>query len=210
MSGAALTAVSPWAAGSAVSAVVAVTLLVAANTVARRARTRHRQALLAGARTTPARRLRRPWRRGRPTPDRRLPLVAELLAACLAAGASPVSAAAAVGGCLDGPLAAALRRAATELRLGGDPSVAWGRVGVLPGAAGLARRLELADSAGVSAVTAVAREATEYRARQARAAQVRTRRAAVHLAAPLGLCFLPAFLLLGVAPVVLGLARTLL
>lgn len=39
----------------------------------------------------------------------------------------------------------------------------------------------------------------------ARAAHVRVRRAGVLATAPLGLCFLPAFVLIGVVPVVIGL-----
>ncbi|SFC60772.1 type II secretion system F family protein [Streptomyces aidingensis] len=149
-----------------------------------------------------------PERRARP--DARLPLAAELLAACMAAGAGPAAAAAVVGGALDGPLARELRRAAGELRLGGDPAVVWGRLGRLPGAAALARRLELAGRGGVPAVAALAATAAEQRGRRVRAARIRAQRAGVWLTGPLGLCFLPAFLLIGVAPVVIGLARTLL
>ncbi|WP_344264262.1 type II secretion system F family protein, partial [Streptomyces sodiiphilus] len=103
-----------------------------------------------------------------------------------------------------------LQRAATELRLGGEPAAAWGRLAELPGAAVLARQLALADSSGVPAVSAVSAAAAECRVRRARAAQARARRAAVHVTGPLGLCFLPAFLLTGVAPVIIALARTLL
>ncbi|MDB1086524.1 type II secretion system F family protein [Streptomyces sp. ACA25] len=156
-----------------------------------------------------ARPIRWPRTRKAEAADGRLPVVAELLAACLATGASPAAAAAAVGGSLDGPLAEGLRRAVTELRLGAEPSAAWGRLGALPGAAGLARSLELADTSGVPAGTAIGREATEFRARRTRDTVIRTRRAAVHITGPLGLCFLPAFLLIGVAPVVIGLLRTL-
>nr|WP_246156968.1 type II secretion system F family protein [Streptomyces xiamenensis] len=141
--------------------------------------------------------------------DPQLPLLAELLAACLAAGAAPGAAAGAVGGSLSGPLAAGLRRAATELRLGGEPAAVWKRFGQLPGASGLARRLELADVSGAPAVATVAAEAAECRARRGRAAQTTARRAAVLVTGPLGLCFLPAFLLIGVAPVVIGLAKEL-
>jgi pilus assembly protein TadC len=41
---------------------------------------------------------------------------------------------------------------------------------------------------------------------RAEAAEARAQRAGVLIAAPLGLCFLPAFLVLGVVPVVIGLA----
>ncbi|RMI45377.1 type II secretion system F family protein, partial [Streptomyces triticirhizae] len=94
---------------------------------------------------------------------------------------------------------------AAELRLGGEPAVAWGRLGELPGAARLARRLESAGSNGVPVVRAFAVEAAEARARRRRAVQAGARRAAVLVAGPLGLCFLPAFLLIGVAPVLLAL-----
>ncbi|MGK5532841.1 type II secretion system F family protein [Streptomyces sp. URMC 129] len=149
-------------------------------------------------------------RRSREPDDPRLPLATELLAACLAAGATPGIAAEAVGASLGGPVGERLRRAATELRLGGEPAAVWDRFGRLAGASALARRLELAGTSGAPVVAAVAAEAAECRARRRRAAQVRARRAAVLVTGPLGLCFLPAFLLIGVAPVVLGLAAELL
>ncbi|MFD1829135.1 MULTISPECIES: type II secretion system F family protein [Streptomyces] len=138
-----------------------------------------------------------------------LPVVAELLAACLAAGSGPREAAGAVGGSMGGPLGERLVRASAELRLGGEPAAVWGRLEELPEAAELARCLERAGTTGVPAVEPMGRLAAECRARRARAAAERTRRAAVRVTAPLGLCFLPAFLLAGVAPVVIGLARSL-
>ncbi|MGP4109408.1 type II secretion system F family protein [Streptomyces sp. 4N509B] len=145
-----------------------------------------------------------------PEADGRLPLATELLAACLAAGAAPREAADAVGSALGGPVGDGLRRAAAELRLGGDPATVWQGFGQLPGAAALARRLELAHTGGAPVAELVAAEAVAVRARRLRSAQARARRAAVYVTGPLGLCFLPSFLLLGVAPVVLGLARELL
>ncbi|MGH3309901.1 MAG: type II secretion system F family protein [Streptomyces sp.] len=139
-----------------------------------------------------------------------LPLAAELMAACLAAGSGPEQASDAVGRSLDGPLGTRLLRVATELRLGGEPDLVWGRFGAFPGGAGFARCMERAGTAGVPAVEPVIRLAAELRARQTRAATARARRAAVLVTGPLGLCFLPAFLAVGVAPVVLGLARSLL
>nr|WP_245769965.1 type II secretion system F family protein [Streptomyces radiopugnans] len=139
-----------------------------------------------------------------------LPITAELLAACLAAGSAPGEAAGAVGGSVGGPLGEGLVRASAELRLGGDPVAVWARLGELPGAAGLARCLERAGTTGVPAVEPVGRLAAECRAQRARAATERARRAAVLVTGPLGLCFLPAFLLAGVVPVVIGLARSLL
>ncbi len=77
-----------------------------------------------------------------------------------------------------------------------------GRVrAVPPGGVEFARCMERAGVAGVPAVKAVTRLAAELRRRRARAANSRARRAAVLVTGPLGLCFLPAFLALGVAPV---------
>ncbi|WP_424888287.1 type II secretion system F family protein [Streptomyces sp. XH2] len=131
------------------------------------------------------------------------------MAACLAAGAGPREAAEAVGLSLGGPVGERLARAAAEVRLGGDPATAWGRLGSLPGAQGLARCLERAQATGVPAVEPMSRLAGRLRAERGRAAGIRARRAGVLATAPLGLCFLPAFLTVGVVPVVIGLASGL-
>ncbi|MFF9068416.1 type II secretion system F family protein [Streptomyces sp. NPDC014891] len=141
---------------------------------------------------------------------RHLPLAADLLAACASAGAGPGEAAEAVGRSLGGPLGERLTRTAAELRLGGEPAEVWRRFGALPGAAGLARCLERAGSSGAPAAEAVARHAAALRSARARTAATRARRAQVLISGPVGLCFLPAFLAVGVAPVVIGLATGLL
>ncbi|MFE6226719.1 type II secretion system F family protein [Streptomyces sp. NPDC057854] len=141
---------------------------------------------------------------------RRLPEAADLLAACASAGAGPAEAAEAVGRSMGGPLGERLLRTAAELRLGGDPAEVWGRFGAIPGAEGLARCMERAGASGAPAADAVARHAAGLRAASARTAAARARRAQVLISAPVGLCFLPAFLAVGVAPVVIGLASGLL
>lgn len=140
---------------------------------------------------------------------RHLPLAADLLAACASAGAGPGAAAEAVGRSLGGPLGERLTRTAAELRLGGEPTEVWRRFGAIPGAEGLARCMERAGSSGAPAAEAVARHAAGLRAARARTAEARARRAQVLISAPVGLCFLPAFLAVGVAPVVIGLAAGL-
>lgn len=137
---------------------------------------------------------------------RQLPLAADLLAACIAAGAGPVAAARAVGDALGGPVGDALGRGAAEVRLGGEPGGAWSGLAALPGAKPLARLLERADVSGLPAAGPVARLAAQARADQARTMTARARRAAVMVTAPVGLCFLPAFIAVGVLPVVIGLA----
>ncbi|MFG3656814.1 type II secretion system F family protein [Streptomyces sp. NPDC047706] len=137
---------------------------------------------------------------------RQLPLAADLVAACIAAGAGPVIAAQAVGEALGGPVGEALARGAAEVRLGGEPAGAWRRLAAAPGAAALARLLERAGVSGLPAAAPVARIAADARADWARGATARARRAAVMVTAPVGLCFLPAFIAVGVLPVVIGLA----
>ncbi|MEU4091324.1 type II secretion system F family protein [Streptomyces sp. NPDC026673] len=158
------------------------------------------------------RRLRAPRPAGRADSDRavrQLPLAADLMAACVTAGAGPREAAEAVGPSLGGPLGEALTRAAAELRLGGDPAECWGRLDRL-GCRELARCMERATTTGVPPVEEIARLAAGCRAEHARFGAARARRAGVLITAPLGLCFLPAFLLVGVAPVVMGLAGAIL
>ncbi|MFF2805626.1 type II secretion system F family protein [Streptomyces sp. NPDC058000] len=134
----------------------------------------------------------------------------DLLAACLAAGAGPREAAEAVGRSLEGTVAERLRHIAAELRLGGEPAAVWPRLAELPGAEALARCMERAGISGAPAVEPASRIAAELRAQWGRAAAARARRAGVLVTLPLSGCFLPAFLALGVAPVLIGLAGGLL
>ncbi|PWS47026.1 hypothetical protein DKT74_05875, partial [Streptomyces sp. ZEA17I] len=74
----------------------------------------------------------------------------------------------------------------------------------------LARCLHRAASTGAPAAEPVSRLAEAMRAERAGAAVARAQRAGVLITAPVGLCFLPAFLAVGVAPVIIGLAGGLL
>ncbi|GAA3134178.1 type II secretion system F family protein [Streptomyces rectiviolaceus] len=142
--------------------------------------------------------------------SRQLPLAADLLAACVAAGAEPVVAAQAVGDALKGPVGERLAQGAAEVRLGGEPADAWRRLGAIPGAGALARLLERAGESGAPAADPVARLAADCRAERGRTATAAARRAGVLMTAPVGLFFLPAFIAVGVLPVVIGLAGGLL
>ncbi|GAA3271109.1 type II secretion system F family protein [Streptomyces lavendulae] len=142
--------------------------------------------------------------------ERQLPFAADLLAACLAAGAGPVEAAEVVGESLGGPVGERLALAGAELRLGGEPGAAWGRLARIPGARGLAECLERAARTGAPVAEPVSRLAAGLRADRSRRAVAAAQRAAVLVTAPVGLCFLPAFLAIGVAPVVIGMASGLL
>jgi hypothetical protein len=74
----------------------------------------------------------------------------------------------------------------------------------------LTRALALADRTGASAVVLLQRAAADERAARRRAVATATGRLGVRLVIPLGLTVLPAFVLLGIAPVVLGLGQQIL
>ncbi len=140
-----------------------------------------------------------------------LPLALDLLAACLAGGAEIGRAVAAVAEAAPDPVGARLRRVAGFLALGATPGEAWGALAVGDGpAAAAARALVRSAEGGAPVAEAVHAVAERARGEAHARARMRARRAGVLAVGPLGLCFLPAFLLAGVVPAVLGLAGPLL
>ncbi|MGW6448998.1 type II secretion system F family protein [Lentzea sp. NPDC055074] len=123
----------------------------------------------------------------------------DLLAACLKAGLPVPTAIQAVG-------MRELAQVAELLRLGADPVTAWASALDRPETALLARAARRTARSGAALARQTAELAERTRAAAGDDAEARAQRAAVAVAAPLALCFLPAFLCLGVAPVVLGLA----
>lgn len=149
-------------------------------------------------------------RRDRAALFAQVPLTADLLAGCLASWCAPAEAAEAVAEAVGEPMAGRLATVAAEIRTGADAEESWGRFGAEPALAPLARCLARAAASGAPPAAGLARLAEGSRAAAATAAQGRVRRAGVMAAAPLGLCFLPAFVLVGVVPVVTGLAGSFL
>jgi hypothetical protein len=139
-----------------------------------------------------------------------LPLLLDLLAACLCGGASPTAAASAVAGAVGGPAGDRLAVVAAALGVGTAPADAWSALaGPEPADDPLgpaARALARAAEGGAPVADAVSRMAAAARARARQDGEAAARRAGVLAVAPLGLCFLPAFVLLGVVPVIAGLA----
>lgn len=139
----------------------------------------------------------------------------DVLAVCLAAGMAVSTAAAATAPSAPPSLAQVLRRAADLLALGADPDVAWSPPPDLPSSSldaqtdALLRLARRSSISGVALAEAVAALAVQCRQDAVHAAAATAERAAVLIAGPLGLCFLPAFVCLGVAPVVAGLAGDL-
>ena len=133
-----------------------------------------------------------------------LPLAAELLAAAIAAGSPPVMAAEAVALALGGPLGAALKSAAAAARVGVEPASAWMGMASDPALRPLARALAGAVTRGASPTAVLERVAYDARDALRWAAEARARSLGAKAAAPLGLCFLPAFVLVGIVPVVVA------
>ncbi|KQY33653.1 MULTISPECIES: type II secretion system F family protein [Nocardia] len=141
----------------------------------------------------------------------------DLLAACLRAGLPMAAAARASAPTAPPVLRAALLRAADLLALGADPATAWERAATdAAGSVGaddvesLARMARRSARSGASLATAVGELATQRREAVEDAAVARAERAGVLIGGPLGLCFLPAFVCLGIVPVVIGLADSVL
>ncbi|TRW80075.1 type II secretion system F family protein [Mycolicibacterium sp. 018/SC-01/001] len=150
-----------------------------------------------------------------PMPDGPLAAAAALdaLAACLRAGMAVSGGAAAVADGAPPALSAVLRRGADLLALGADPVRAWADPaeggGDSPGDATVRAYLRMARrsaASGAALAHGVEDLAATLRAEAVDAAGARAERAAVLIAGPLGLCYLPAFLCLGIVPVVAGLA----
>lgn len=104
----------------------------------------------------------------------------------------------------DGPVDV-LDSVAAMLRLGADPSTAWRAAeddeDLAPIAAAACR-----SAAGGGTLAQALREHAAHLRQQTAAADLRSAgRAGVLMTAPLGVCFLPAFLCLGLVPVVVGL-----
>jgi pilus assembly protein TadC len=134
----------------------------------------------------------------------------DLFAACLAAGMAVSTAAAAVTPSAPPALASLLRRAAELLALGADPATAWATGDVAArkdkNAEALLRLARRSAASGSALADGVAELAAQTRHDAATSADAVAERASVLVAGPLGLCYLPAFLCLGVIPVVAGLA----
>lgn len=131
----------------------------------------------------------------------------DVLSACLFAGMTVPAAAAATADSAPPALGALLRRASDRLALGADPDSAWE---VRPAddecCAALARLARRSASSGSALAGGAADLAEQSRQEAGHVAEAAAERAGVLIAGPLGLCFLPAFVCLGVVPVVAGLA----
>jgi len=147
----------------------------------------------------------RPGRAG--PPDLDVLVVLDLLDAAIAAGAGLPRALGAVGDAAGGDVGRALARASSALVLGADWRAAWqgAPVRLHPVVDGLAPTWV----SGAAPGPALRAAANHLRRERRSAAREAAGRLGVHLVLPLGLCFLPAFVLIGLVPVMISLGSNL-
>jgi pilus assembly protein TadC len=139
-----------------------------------------------------------------------LPLAGELVAAALTSGADPGSALRAVAAAVGDPLGGSLDKVARALDLGSPAEDAWADLMADPVSAALARPMVRAAATGAPSARSLARMSAELRRQASARAAHRAEVVGVRAVGPLGLCFLPAFVVLGVIPFVAGSVRSLL
>jgi Flp pilus assembly protein TadB len=161
------------------------------------------------------------WRRSaswEPAAERRcrarvaadLPHVVDLMAACLAVGAAPADALRRVVPLLEEPTRSELAVWADRLRWGTDAVVVWTDLAGHPQLGRLGAALRRSAESGAPVVESLDRLAEDLREVGRTEVEARVRQVEVRTAVPLGVCLLPAFLLLGVVPLVAGSALRLL
>lgn len=141
------------------------------------------------------------------SPGSPVPEALDLLGLALQGGGSLAEAVRTVALVLPGPSGEGLARVAEALRRGRDTEAAWVEAG--PEWEPARRCLELARVAGVAPGHALRQTAADLRATMVADVEVGTARLGVRMVLPLGLAFLPAFVLTTVLPLVLALTRDL-
>jgi hypothetical protein len=153
---------------------------------------------------------------GRPGRERPAPTAArpsrgaptlDLVSAALDAGLPHLPAVAAVASALPGPQGVPWRRAVAMVEVTGES--AWRTLIDDPEVGPLATAMARSGQSGAPVADSVRVLAEEERREERAARMSRARRVGVRTAAPLGLCFLPAFFVVAVVPTVIGLIGTL-
>jgi Flp pilus assembly protein TadB len=141
--------------------------------------------------------------------QRQLPLALELMAAALIAGAPPERALVLAAKGSGQPLGQPLVQVASSLRLGASADEAWRAARDDPVLQPLARLAVRSASSGAAMAQACRDLAVRQREARVADAEAAIKRAGVLAVLPLALCFLPAFVLVGVVPMIVGLLSSL-
>ena len=131
------------------------------------------------------------------------PLVADLLASCMSSGATIHAAVSAVARAIDPPMSEVMATVERSLAVGAPNP--WSELEPSP----LARAMRRSTRSGAPLTDVLPLIAEELRRDARLRAEAAARSAGVRAVLPLVACFLPAFLLIGVVPVVASLAQGL-
>lgn len=148
-------------------------------------------------------------RRRRATLVRQLPMALDLVAAVLEVGRPPHDAVRIVAAHTPPPLGGELTALAHRVRLASDVAAAWRTLDGGP-LEPVGRAFARSEASGASIVPLVRDTADELRRRVRAERREAVGRVGVRTAAPLGLCLLPAFVLVGVAPTVIAVVGSVL
>jgi Flp pilus assembly protein TadB len=146
---------------------------------------------------------RRPERPVPADPDR-VPVVVELIAGCLDAGLAMPAALRAASVAADPTTRDCCLASAAALQRGAPPAEAWQTWLVDPSLEPVARATSRTTQSGASVADDLRRVAGRMRARRHSRLQQRVQQASIWVVVPLGLFFMPAFVLIAVVPVVIG------
>ena len=135
---------------------------------------------------------------------RQMPGAIDLLIAVLEVGRPPVDAFNLVARATAEPLGPELALIAGRLSVTGDEKGVWEGLRTKPEFAALGRSFRRAGRSGMPVGRILGRLADELRRERQASSQERARSVAVATAAPLGVCFLPAFFLIGIVPTIFG------
>jgi Flp pilus assembly protein TadB len=137
------------------------------------------------------------------------PIFIDLLAATLASGATMQSSLlAAVNAMQESPIKTRLAPVLAAIELGADPRDAWSTLRHEPVLGQLAISVMRSYDTGAGLEPVLVGIATEMRREHRSRVEVAARTAGVKAVIPLAVCFLPAFFVLGVVPIVASLAES--
>lgn len=132
-------------------------------------------------------------------------MMLELVASMLDAGAGIGRSLELISGCASPPIRKSLRPVVAALAIGADWETAWrAPTEHIPEVVRLKEALAFAALTGAPSASILYAQAARERREQFRAAEKRAAALGVKLVVPLGLCSLPAFICLGIVPVLIA------
>ncbi|MBB5493788.1 type II secretion system F family protein [Nocardiopsis metallicus] len=137
-----------------------------------------------------------------------LPVLIGLIASGIRAGVTLPACLTAVSGAARGGLGEEIAAVSEQLRLGAEPALAWRRQALPEPLAEVGRDLIRATETGAPVADQLDRHVADLRRQLKARTTARIERMGVLVVAPLGLCFLPAFILIGVVPMAADLLTT--